>query len=74
MLINLSKQVKKDKNNGREVEEIEIPVSFTLDLISNNQKIFVCLFFFNHFRATLTAYGGSQARDPFRAVAAGLCH
>ena len=26
------------------------------------------------FRAIPKAYGGSQARDPIRAVAAGLCH
>ena len=26
------------------------------------------------FRAALAAYGGSQARDPIRAIGAGLCH
>ena len=35
------------------------------------KKIF---FSFSPFRATPVAYGGSQARDPIRAIAAGLCH
>ena len=33
-----------------------------------------CLFVFGFFRATLMAYGGSQARGQSRAVSAGLCH
>ena len=44
----------------------------------NNQQyqpIFVCLFvcFLLFFRAPPTAYGGSQARGPIGATAAGLC-
>ena len=31
-------------------------------------------FFFSLFRATPVAYGGSQARDPIAAMAAGLHH
>ena len=31
-------------------------------------------FFFYNFRATLSAYGSSQARGPIRATSAGLCH
>ena len=31
-------------------------------------------FFFVFFRAALSVYGGSQARDPVGAVATGLCH
>jgi len=34
----------------------------------------VCSRFFFLFRAALVAYGGSQARGPMRAVAAGLHH
>ena len=37
--------------------------------------VFVCLFVcFGFFRATLTAYGSSQARGGIRAAAAGLHH
>ena len=32
------------------------------------------LIFFSIYRAALTAYGGSQARDPIGATAARLCH
>ena len=35
---------------------------------------FVCLFVCFHFRAALTAYGGSQARGQIGAVVVGLCH
>ena len=31
-------------------------------------------FFFGLFGAAITAYGGSQARGPMRAVATSLCH
>ena len=49
-------------------------------LSEENQKkkikpCFFCLFFsFSLFRATPTAYGGSQARGPIGATAAGLFH
>ena len=36
--------------------------------------LFIYLGLFASSRATLTAYGGSQARGPIRAVAASLCH
>ena len=47
-------------------------VSFKLKL--HNHSIFRNLFFFFLFWATPEAYGGSQARDPIRATAAGLYH
>ena len=34
----------------------------------------VCVCVFGLFRDTSAAYGGSQARDPIRAIAASLCH
>ena len=37
-------------------------------------EFFIYNFFFLLFRATPTAYGGSQVRGPMGAVAAGLCH
>ena len=36
--------------------------------------VFWVCFFFGLFRAALAAYGGSQARDPTGAAAAGLHH
>ena len=36
--------------------------------------MFFFFFFFLLYRATLVAYGGSQAMGPIGAVAAGLCH
>ena len=38
--------------------------------------ILICihLFYFYLFRATSTAYGGSQSRGPIRAVTTSLCH
>ena len=40
----------------------------------NKNSTTTFFFFFLLFRATLAAYGGSQARGPIRTIAAGLCH
>ena len=46
-----------------------------LSLLHNCKLLFFVIFnFFMSFRATLSAYGGSQARGRIRAVAAGLHH
>ena len=44
-----------------------------LDDLTKMIELFVVVVFWL-FRATLVAYGGSQARGRTRAVAAGLCH
>ena len=43
-------------------------------LIYSNEDKSVLLFCFLFFRAVPVAYGGSQARGPKGATAAGLCH
>ena len=48
-------------------------VTFLPQLIFTNCLSTAFLFFFL-FRATPEEYGGSQARSPIGAVAAGLCH
>ena len=50
----------------------EFSYLFTKD--SNHHKNHCTFFFFSLFKATTTAYGGSQARGPIGAVAAGLHH
>ena len=54
---------------------LEYGVSINLPKLCNGetQLFFLSLFFFL-LRATLTAYGGSQARGQIGAAAAGLCH
>ena len=42
--------------------------------MTNTHSFFFFFLFFFFFRATLAAYGGSQARGPIGAIAAGLHH
>ena len=48
--------------------------SFLCYSCSTTYKIFIFLFLFLLFRASLVAYGGSQARGPIGAIAASLRH
>ena len=47
---------------------------FSFETFNRNVGILFFLCFFAFSRAAPSAYGGSQARDLIRAVAAGLCH
>ena len=61
------KEIKqKTENFSRELETIK----YTF-LTKEQKRSYRIFFFFNLFRATPAAYGGSQARGPIRAVAAG---
>ena len=56
-------------------ENMDFYVGFIWSWMCLNEYVFVAFFFFFClFRATRTAYGGSQARGQIRTVATGLLH